>query len=612
MPTNVTSSPIKLTNSVSRNAFDISRRCLHTQKLGELLPCWMSETLPGDKFKINLDSFTRTLPIKTPCFSRIREYYDVFFVPYRLLWRDFPSMVTNMSYSAKQASSINVQRSVENTTPYLSSQELLTFLGDAAITSPSSPNKDANANDVCGFDRYASAFKLLHYCGYYGIPSMVQEDVDLKLSPFPLLAYQKIYNDFYRNNQWERESAESYNIDYLSSGQKVPLEDLFSGHVGYPSYLFKDSNNQTMLDLRYVDILKDVFFGVLPKQQYGAFSTVSTVPNAKIDSDGGLTDVQLKWSGGGLSTNNSAIFTQQTNLLRPSSGTSSLSLLQNGKRIDLSQTFDILSLRAAQSKQKYLEISLSNKTDYASQVKAHFGVKVSSLLSSMCDYLGGCGMNVDFNVTENSNLSGDNKADLKANGVSSGKKSFDFEAKEHGLLVVMHHFNVYPEYSAVGMDWPCNKVEYTDFAIPEFDKLGYEAVRTYNLNMMIDAESGTPRPYIGYNVRYYDYKTSYDVILGDFSANLGRGSAEGWRVSNGTRTNYTIQLSPRNCKLVANYDDLDNGTSLSYKDFKCSPSFLDSIMYDSASSSWSTDPFMCCTDINCTVVRNLDRKGMPY
>ena len=89
MPTNVEKSPIKLSNKVSRNVFDISRRTSFTQKLGELLPVFMTEAIPGDKFQIDLDSFTRTTPLNAPIFSRIREYYDVFFVPYRLLWRDF-------------------------------------------------------------------------------------------------------------------------------------------------------------------------------------------------------------------------------------------------------------------------------------------------------------------------------------------------------------------------------------------------------------------------------------------------------------------------------------------------------------------------------------------
>ena len=97
---------IEVSNHVSRNGFDISRRVLSTQKLGEILPMFVSECIPGDKFKLDVSHFGRTLPVQTAAFTRLRQYYDWFFVPYRLLWRDFPSMVTNMPNSVKQATSI--------------------------------------------------------------------------------------------------------------------------------------------------------------------------------------------------------------------------------------------------------------------------------------------------------------------------------------------------------------------------------------------------------------------------------------------------------------------------------------------------------------------------
>ena len=123
---------------------------------------------------------------------------------------------------------------------------------------------------------------------------------------------------------------------------------------------------------------------------------------------------------------------------------------------------------------------------------------------------------------------------------------------------------------------------------------------------MTTSSSSLMSKYIGYNVRYYDYKSNYDVVLGDLSANNHVDNDDFFKTC-GTRSNYTIQLNDSNFGAMV----LNNFTP-SYEVFKCSPSLLDHVVFDQASSSWSTDPFISCLDVNCNVVRNLDRKGMPY
>lgn len=605
MPTNVEKSPIRLSNNVSRNVFDLSRRNCFTQKLGELLPVFMTEAIPGDKFKINLDSFTRTTPLNAPLFSRIREYYDVFFVPYRLLWRDFPSMVTNQAYAAKQATAITSAREVSQATPYISAADLYDYIPRPKVVPYNAFANGSNpVYDIMGTDRSAGTYKLLQYCGYYGMPRFKGGSADRMLSPFPLLAYHKIYNDFYRNTMWERESPESYNIDYMTDSEPLPIREFFHTESGKSRWI--DTTFQTMLDIRYADLLKDVFMGVLPNSQYGAKSTVgigdsnSLLGNFKLSATGN--------AGGHLRLSNDGPDPTQKYVgigaAEPGPKPSNFNLYANSIN-QASLNFDVLTLRAAQAKQKYLEITLSNKSDYASQVKAHFGVKVSSLLASMCDYLGGNGVNVSFDNTTNTNFAEGSKPSIQSNGTFSNKKSFDFEAKEHGIIVVMHHYNVYPEYATIGMDWLNAKTMYTDWAIPEFDKLGYEAIPMQYLNM-VSAPDTLSTKYFGYNVRYYDYKSNYDIVLGDLSANNNVANDDFFKTC-GTRSNYTIQINDSNFGgLVA------NSWSPSYTTFKCSPMLLDHVVFDKATSSWSTDPFISCLDVNCTVVRNLDRKGMPY
>lgn len=76
-----------LKNKPSRNSFDLSYRNLFTAKVGELLPCFVQELNPGDSIKVNTSYFTRTAPLQSNAFTRLRENVQFFFVPYS----SFPS-----------------------------------------------------------------------------------------------------------------------------------------------------------------------------------------------------------------------------------------------------------------------------------------------------------------------------------------------------------------------------------------------------------------------------------------------------------------------------------------------------------------------------------------
>ena len=55
-------------NHVSRNGFDMSCKNAFTAKAGELLPVFWKFTLPGDKFNLRVQHFTRTPAVQTAAF----------------------------------------------------------------------------------------------------------------------------------------------------------------------------------------------------------------------------------------------------------------------------------------------------------------------------------------------------------------------------------------------------------------------------------------------------------------------------------------------------------------------------------------------------------------
>ena len=74
----------------------------------------------------------------------------------------------------------------------------------------------------------------------------------------PLLAYQKIYYDFFSESQWEKHLAYSYNVDYWNGKSQLSLAP-------------------EMLQLRYANYPKDYFMGILPNSQYGSVASLPGV-----------------------------------------------------------------------------------------------------------------------------------------------------------------------------------------------------------------------------------------------------------------------------------------------------------------------------------------------
>ena len=276
---------VNVRNKPHRDGFDLSRKNAFTAKLGELLPVLTEDVMPGDHFEISADWFTRTQPVTSPAYCRFSEYYDFFFVPYHLLWRYFPQFIIQTNDNNWASTSITANP-VPTQHPYISYKELLQNVKHTYTVQTDGSIKSTD-NDAGGLNCTYGLFKLLSYLGYgiyphYGTadaggimrPYDISVGVDVALNPFPAAAYQKIYQDFFRNSQWEAPAPWSYNFDYLDgrNGMKIPVEDDASWH------------SDGLFSLRYANYNKDYFLGRLPNKQYG--NTAIAAP--LINPDGSL------------------------------------------------------------------------------------------------------------------------------------------------------------------------------------------------------------------------------------------------------------------------------------------------------------------------------------
>jgi hypothetical protein len=607
-----------LQNHPHRSGFDIGRKNAFTAKVGELLPVYWDISMPGDKYKISVEYFTRTQPVETSAYTRLREYFDFYAVPLRLLWKSAPSVLTQMQ-DINQIQALSLTQNLALGT-YLPSLSLSSFYSALAYLAgnTSNPGTPSSLKNLFGFDRADLSYKLLNYLGYgniikdgvsegnrwwstslkYSSPSdtftqrYIQNSV---VNLFPLLAYQKIYQDFFRWSQWEISNPSSYNVDYFNGASPFLVSSLPAASSDY-------WKSDTMFDLKYCNWNKDMLMGVLPNSQFGDVAVLD------IDSFGdsnvvlGIDPHKSTLGSASAVSSNSApvpLFALQASASNPVSVGSKL-------HVDLStlkSQFTVLALRQAEALQRWKEISQSGDSDYREQIRKHFGVKLPQALSNMCTYIGGISRNLDISEVVNNNLAAEgDTAVIAGKGVGAGNGSFSYTTDEHCVVMCIYHAVPLLDYTISGQDGQLLVTDAESLPIPEFDNIGMEALPMTQI-------FNSPKASIvnlfnaGYNPRYFNWKTKLDVVNGAFTTTL-----KSW-------------VSPVTESLLSGWFGFgyhegdvnqDNKVALNYKFFKVNPSVLDPIFGVAADPTWDSDQLLVNSYIGCYVARNLSRDGVPY
>lgn len=578
-----------LRNKTSRNGFDLSSKRNFTAKAGELLPVKVWEVLPGDTFKFDLKSFTRTQPLNTAAFARMREYYDFYFVPYDLLWNKANTALTQMYDNPQHAldsSPLKVVK-LDGSMPFTRLGDISRYLNSLASDSTTVTNK---AN-YFGYNRALCSAKLMECLGYGNLfyyaessdntftKKSLRQNLDVSL--FNLLAYQKIYADYYRDSQWERVSPSCFNVDYM------PYSTGSSGMM--LSFNYSDFyENYSMFDLRYCNWQKDLFHGVVPNQQYGDVASVSM--NAPVTA------------GGAAISNFAVMNTSTSSAVRTVSG----SIAANQPFVT-NPEFSILVLRQAEFLQKWKEITLSGNKDYKEQVEKHWNVSPGDGFSEMCTYLGGISSSLDINEVVNNNITGNNAADIagKGTGVSNGVINFNSQGR-YGVVMCIYHCLPLIDYTTDFVSPSVTRINAADFAIPEFDRVG---MQTVPLSYITNGPSSVIAPSIpvevGYAPRYIDYKTDLDTSIGAFKRSLKNWVISYDNQSLANQFGFGVERPELPVPNPAN-------SNWNYTLFKVNPNSLNSLFAVEVDSSVDTDQFLCSTFFDVKVVRNLDTDGLPY
>lgn len=387
-------------------------------------------------------------------------------------------------------------------------------------------NLTLSSKDALGYDYAYGAFRLLHMLGY-GIDDKGQvfhpyrqssdttkprpdifdnSDIEEVLSyfiphnlanPFRLLGYQRIYNDFYRNQLWEKPIPYAFNVDWCNSSTKLQL---------------KNTEVYQMCQLRYRHWTKDFYTGVYPTASYN--DGIFNLPNY---------------------TNSKAEINKNNDGVSASAGAISTS-----------------DIRAMFALEKMLERTrAANGLDYSNQIAAHYGFKVPESRRDVAQFIGGVDNTIVINEvmsTANSSIDGTSKTGSVVGQVfgkgigtmSSGR--IDFEAKEHGMIFCIYSISPQVDYDARQFDPFNRKFKREDYFQPEFENLGYQPLIQSDVCFGGSVLDGVKfaNTILGYTPRYSEYKTSRDMLYNQF---MTGGSLNAWTTPRNNYTNKKASLS---------------------------------------------------------------------
>lgn len=464
-----------------RSTFNLGIKDYTSFNVGDLVPLGgFTEVLPGDTFNVNLDTFIRlTSSSKRAPMDNLHMDVYAFFVPYRFLDRGW----------------VNIQG--ENP------------LAWAAPSKSCSTLKFASGNTI-------SAGSLLNHLG---LPVLAGGDLtDIELNIYPVYAYMKIVNDWFRDENLENELAfdNTNNVYYINNiptinGQFVSLKgslfkvakyhDVFTSALPAP----QKSANPVTVPLGLQAPIKAVNYGSGTFSAIQHFDLVNPDPIAANSSDN-----PMGW-----------------NL---SSGTGSLGPLyadlQNATAATINQ------LRLAFQLQKAYELDARSGTRYVESTEARFGVKNPDLRLGRSELLGHYRFDLNMAEVQSNNGAGANgattaalKGDSYLQGIGAGSsktghsqhicvKSFT----EHGLFMILGCVRPDLTYQQ-GIEKFWLKKDRWAFYEPIFSNIGEVPIMKSELyGKVITTDS-----VFGYQEAWYEYRYKQNNVSGILASDAAQG-----------------------------------------------------------------------------------------
>lgn len=559
-----------------RNAFDVGYTNKFTSSLGMLLPCYVRDCNPNEHYRINPRMLCRSMPMNSAAFIQCTQNIEFYFVPYRLLWSSFPQWFVGTKFD------------VSSSKPNEDKATFPTFDLGTIFQSLIGHTVSTEWTDVLGYSLTKGALRLLDLLGYGDLShfnDITNVNIDnVKVSPFRLLAYQKVCSDYYRVANYESARIKSYNYDSL-----VPLAGNVQNFVS------------TYLQLRYRPWKKDLYTissTTFQGNDYmSAQISVPQFPGGDTDKYNDVKPVSTSYSGNYMGLMNQTVSS-------------------NGQF-----TMSVANLRSAFALDKLYRLSAqAGDGDYKSQIKARFGFDPYAP-QYKSEFVGAASAPVKIDqvttTADTLSSSGDNGTPagrIYGNAYAQEASGiFEYDVKEHGILIGLSSFVPDVDYSSYGIN-PFNmKINREDYFQPEFDNLGKQPLTSLCFNpwkkvsVPGSGQVGTKlhlvNTTLGWFPRYVEYKTCVDEVHGQLNGWLNRSSDRAPSLSLWTAPRFNSSDSKK-------FDNWrDNGLSLDF--FYIDPSLYDSIFVNQYRGDQSEDQFICEVTNNVQAILPMSVSGEP-
>uniref|UniRef100_A0AAU8AX36 Major capsid protein n=1 Tax=Dulem virus 99 TaxID=3145810 RepID=A0AAU8AX36_9VIRU len=477
-------------NKPKRTSFDLSHEVKLTTDFGKLVPFFVQDVIPGDTFKVSVETLVRFAPMIAPIMHRVNVYTHFFFVPYRLVWDEWREFITGGEDGTAEPvfPRCHIEKSEGNQT---SGIVWPLFIGPSTLT------------DYMGFPYNFGEVTVM--------PAM---NIDINLLPFR--AYQLIYNEYYRDQNLQDEvdfskSSGIFEAQYMNGRPDVDgcLEclylrtrcwekDYFTSALPFPQRL---SNPVSVPVNGYVDIEADRRAAIRNPSFY---RMINGAPG----------------TGSPLYTNNSGEIYNSSDTNAPLFYDPSGSLV--GKFSD-NTGVTVNELRRAFSLQRWLENNARAGSRYIEQIFSHFGVRSSDARLQRPEYLGGGKSPVVISeVMQTSETANSPQGNVAGAGVSYGTShSFKRFFEEHGIVLGILSIMPRSAYQN-GIPRLFAKFDKFDYYFPEFAHLGEQEVKQYELycdsSQPLDASYNNK--VFGYLPRYAEYRYVNSHVHGYFRTSM--------------------------------------------------------------------------------------------
>lgn len=495
---------------ISRSTFDRSSSVKTSFNVGQVVPFYLDEVLPGDTFSVQTSKVVRLQTLLTPIMDNIYLDTYYFFVPNRLTWQHWRELNGENTQSAWVPS-------VEYEVPQ--------------ITAP------------------AGGWDVGTIADYFGIPTGVS---GLSVNAMPFRAYALIMNEWFRDQN-------------LQDPLNVPLDDATVAGVNTGNYITDVAKGgKPFVAAKY----HDYFTSCLPSPQKGPDVTISLgdgtfpvtgngkslglyagdvshasyyCPTVFRNSSGSAMDIDLRTgkfnttlpgatggNGTGSAPDGSAVGVPTLQQLEAKGYDASASGLI--ATLDNLSVVTINQLRTAFAIQRMYEKDARGGTRYIEILKAHFGVTSPDARLQRPEYLGGNRVPITINqviqqsaTAEGSTPQGNTAAmSLTTDSHDDFAKSFT----EHGYvigLMVARYDHTYQQ----GLDRLWSRKDRFDFYWPVFANLGEQAVK----NKEIFAQgTAVDDEVFGYQEAWADYRYKPNRVTGEMRSSYAQ-SLDVWHLA---------------------------------------------------------------------------------